>query len=63
MPEVINLTIMLSFYVLIGLYKVPELLLALLCQELTEEEEEDYYIYLCCLCKLCLNFQNLHIKE
>lgn len=30
---------MLSFYVLIGLYKVPELLLALLCHELTGEGE------------------------
>lgn len=34
-------TIVLSFDVLIALNKVPELLLALLCQELTEEEEED----------------------
>lgn len=34
-------TIVLSFDVLIALNKVPELLLALLCQELTEEEEDD----------------------
>lgn len=34
-------TIMLSFYVLIGLHKIPKLLLALLCQELTEEEENE----------------------
>lgn len=32
---------MLSLYVLIVLNKVPEFLLAFLCQELTEEEEED----------------------
>lgn len=35
------LTIMLSFYVLIGLNKVPELILALLRHELTEEEDDD----------------------
>lgn len=35
MTEAVNFTIMLSFNVLIGLHKVPELLLALLCEELT----------------------------
>lgn len=39
--EQLYFTIMLSFYVLIGLHKVPELLLALLCQELTEEEKDE----------------------
>lgn len=37
--KLVYFTIMLSFYVLIGLHKVPELLLALLCQKLTEEEK------------------------
>lgn len=41
MTEAIYITIMLSFYVLIGLHKVPELLLALLCQELTEKEGDE----------------------
>lgn len=33
----VYITIMLSFYILVGFHKVPKLLLALLCQELTEE--------------------------
>lgn len=37
--SIIN-TVMLSFDVLIGLHKVPELFLALFCQELTEGEGE-----------------------
>lgn len=41
---------MLSFYVLIGLHKVPELLLALLCQELTEEEEDEGGCFISCAC-------------
>ena len=41
-------TIMLSFYVLIGLHEVPELLLALLRQELTEEEEGEGVSFISC---------------
>lgn len=41
MTEAIYITIMLSFYVLIGLHEVPELLLAFLGQELTKEEGDE----------------------
>lgn len=37
MSERVYITIMLSFYILIGFHKVPKLLLVLLCQKLTEE--------------------------
>lgn len=40
MTEALHITIMLSFNVLIGLHKVPELFLALFCQELTGGERE-----------------------
>lgn len=36
-----HITIMLSIYILIGFHKLPKLLLALLCQELTEEQKEE----------------------
>lgn len=50
MTEAVNFTIMLSFYVLVGLHKVPELLLALLCQELTGEEEDEGDSFISCAC-------------
>lgn len=42
------ITIMLSLYVLSGLHKVPELLLALLCQELTGEKEYEGGSFISC---------------
>lgn len=49
-------TIMLPFYVLIGLNKVPELLLTLLCQELTGDKDKDECFIECtCICHaLCV---------
>lgn len=41
MTEALHITVMLSFDVLIGLHKVPELFLALFCQEFTEGEGEE----------------------
>lgn len=58
-------TIMLSFYVLIGLHKVPELLLALLCQELTEEEEDEGGSFISCMCiySVCAYCQCLKLDK
>lgn len=58
MTEAVNFTIMLSFNVLIGLHKVPELLLALLCQKLTGKKGMNMAVsYAVCIFMLSVNLK------
>lgn len=58
MTQAADNTIMLSFYVLIGFHKVPELLLALFCQELTKEWRPSWHFNVYFFCLYCLRVNN-----
>lgn len=47
MAPTVHITIMLSIYILICFHKVPKHLLALLCQELTEEQKDEGCSFMC----------------